>query len=86
MSKADRVRALKAHVHNGQLVLDESATDLAEGTEAQLVVLTPDFEPAERERLLKSLALADDEIEAGEHADGFEFIAGLRAARETEGR
>jgi hypothetical protein len=49
------VRALEAHVFNGQLVLDESTTELAEGTGVPVVVLTPDFELAERERLLKSL-------------------------------
>ncbi len=78
------MRALKAHVLNGKLVLDEPATDLAEGTEVQLVVVGEDLAGEERERLLQSLNEADDEFERGEHVDGFEFIANLRAKASTD--
>lgn len=80
------MRAMKAHVLNGKLVLDEPATDLAEGSEVQLVVVEAGLPDDERERLLKSLDEADDEFERGEHADGFEFIASLRAKRAALGQ
>lgn len=75
------MRALKAHVKAGRLVLDEP-TDLPEGTEVELTVVEDDdFSPEERARLLKELGESQDEYERGEHRDAFEFLAQLRAER-----
>jgi hypothetical protein len=75
------MRALKAHVKAGRLVLDEP-TELPEGTEVVLTVVEDDdFEPEERARLLKALDESQDEYERGDHKDAFEFLAQLRAER-----
>lgn len=78
------MQALKAHVHNGRLVLDEP-TDLPEGTEVELLALD-DLDPEERARLLQAIDEGVDDVERGDHVDGFEFIAQLRASRESAGR
>lgn len=75
------MRALKAHVKAGRLVLDEP-TDLPEGEEVEVYV--PDgeeFSPEERARLLTDLGESQDEYERGDHQDAFEFIGQLRAGR-----
>ena len=73
------MRALKAHVRDGRVVLDEPS-ELPEGTEVELTVVEDDdFEPEERARLLKELDAAQDEFERGEGIDAFEFLAQLRA-------
>jgi hypothetical protein len=79
------MQPLKAHVKNGRLVLDEP-TDLPEGTEVEVVALDDDFDPEERARLLRALDEGADDIERGDHVDGFDFIAQLRARREAAGR
>ena len=79
------MRALKAQVKGGRVVLDEP-TDLPEGAEVELILVDDDFEPEERKQLLRALEEADEEIERGEHMDGFEFIAQLRARREAANR
>jgi hypothetical protein len=73
------MRALKAHVRGGRLVVDEP-TDLPEGTEVELTLVEDDeFSPEERARLEQALEEAEQEIERGEFVDGDEFIARLRA-------
>jgi len=79
------MQPLKAHVKNGRLVLDEP-TDLPEGTEVEVLALDDDFEPEDRARLLRALDEGADDIERGDHVDGFEFIARLRARREAASR
>ena len=75
------MRALKAHVRSGRLVLDEP-TNLPEGTEVELTVVEEDdFDPEERARLLKTLDESQAEYERGDHMDAFEFVADLRAGR-----
>jgi hypothetical protein len=76
------MRALKAHVKAGRLVLDEP-TDLPEGTEVELTLVGPEdeFDPEERARLLKELDAAQEEYERGEGMDAFEFLAQLRAGQ-----
>jgi hypothetical protein len=76
------MRALKAHVRGGRLVVDEP-TNLPEGTEVELTLAEDDeFSPEERARLEQALEEAEQEIERGEFVDGSEFIARLRARRE----
>jgi hypothetical protein len=66
-------------------VLDEP-TDLPEGTEVEVLALDQDFDPEERARLLRALDDGADDIERGDHVDGFDFIAQLRARREAASR
>jgi hypothetical protein len=79
------MQPLKAHVKNGRLVLDEP-TNLPEGTEVEVLALDEDFAPEERARLLRALDDGADDIERGDHVDGFDFIAQLRARREAASR
>ena len=79
------MQPLKAHVHNGRLVLDEP-TDLPEGTEVELVAVGDDFDPQERARLLHAIDQGIEDFERGDHIDGFELIAQMKAAREAAGR
>ena len=76
---------LKAHVHNGRRVLDEP-TDLPEGTEVELLAVGDDFDPEERARLLAAIDEGIEDFERGDHMDGFDFIAQMRAAREAASR
>jgi hypothetical protein len=83
----ETMQPLKAHVHNGRLVLDEP-TDLPEGEVVELVPLDEvlarggdyldDEERAELHRALEeSIAQAD----AGQLIDADDVLAELRAAR-----
>jgi hypothetical protein len=74
------MQPLKAHVHNGRLVLDEPS-NLPEGTEVELIAVDDEFDAAERARLLEAIDGGAEDFERGDHIDGFEFIAQLRAAR-----
>jgi hypothetical protein len=80
------MQPLKAHVRNGQIVLDDPSTDLPEGSEVELILVDDEFDPAERARLLQAIEDAEEDIERGDHVDGFELIAHLRAKREAAGR
>ena len=74
---------MKAHVHNGRLVLDEP-TDLPEGDVVYLqlvegIVRIGDGEPADREvELHRDLEASLTEAEAGQTLDLVEALAGLR--------
>jgi hypothetical protein len=76
---------LKAVVKNGRIVVDEP-TELPEGTEIELVPVDEDFDPEERARLLAAIDDGIEDFERGDHMDGFEFIAQMRAKREASGR
>ena len=76
---------LKAVVKNGRIVVDEP-TELPEGTEIELVPVDEEFDPAERARLLAAIDEGIEDFERGDHMDGFEFIAQMRAKREAAGR
>jgi hypothetical protein len=79
------MRPLKAHVHNGRLVLDEP-TDLPEGAEVELLAVDDDFDLEERARLLAAVDEGIEDFAVGDHMDGFDFIAQMRVAREPAGR
>jgi hypothetical protein len=81
----DTMQPLKAHVHNGRLVLDEP-TDLPEGTEVELMPVDDGFDPAERAQLLQAIEEGAEDFERGDHMDGLEFVAQLRARREAPSR
>lgn len=79
------MQPLKAHVHNGRLVLDEP-TDLPEGEVIELVPLDEvlasggDYlDDEERARLHASIERGIADVRAGRTVDGDEVIARLRA-------
>jgi hypothetical protein len=74
------MRAVKAHVRKGRLVLDEP-TDLPEGAEVDVAVLGDDLTPEERAELHASLDRALVESEAGDGVDAWEYLEQYRARR-----
>jgi len=81
------MQALKAHDHNGRLVLDEP-TDLPEGEVVELVPLDEvlarggDYlDDEERAALHRELEASIAEAKAGQLVDADEVLAELRAAR-----
>ena len=79
------MQPLKAHVHNGRLVLDEP-TDLPEGDVVELVPLGEvlarggDYlDDEERARLHASIERGIEDVKAGRTVDGREAIERLRA-------
>jgi hypothetical protein len=49
------MQPLEARVKNGKLVLDDPATDLAEGSEVELLLVDPELDAEERARLLQAI-------------------------------
>jgi hypothetical protein len=81
----DPMQALKAHVHNGRLVLDEP-TDLPEGEVVELISLDEvlatggDYlDDEERERLHESIERGFEDVKAGRTVGAGQVIAELRA-------
>lgn len=81
------MHALKAHVKNGRLVLDEP-TDLPEGEVVELVPIDEvlasggDYlDDEERERLHASIREGIEQMKAGQLIDADEALAQLRAHR-----
>ena len=81
------MQPLKAHVHNGRLVLDEP-TDLPEGDVIELVPLDAalasggdDLDEEERGALHAELSASIAEARAGQLVDADEVLAELRAMR-----
>jgi hypothetical protein len=79
------MRALKAHVKGGRLLLDEP-TELPEGEDIELVPLDEvlasggDYlDDEERERLHRSIDRGIEDVRAGRTVDARQVIAGLRA-------
>ncbi|GMV16833.1 MAG: hypothetical protein AMXMBFR56_50570 [Polyangiaceae bacterium] len=77
-----RMNALKAHVVNGRIVVDEP-TDLPDGTELYLVRAHSDDEMDEEERAELEAAIDEglDDFEAGRIVDEETIRAKLRAYR-----
>jgi hypothetical protein len=75
------MQPLKAHVHNGRLVLDEP-TDLPEG---EVVYLHPvegeDMDDDERGALHESIRESIEQMNEGQLIDADEALARLRAHR-----
>jgi hypothetical protein len=73
------MKALKAHVRGGRVVLDEP-TELPDGTEIELTVIEDDdFEPEERARLDAALDTGIAAARAGDLVDADEVIRELLA-------
>ena len=78
------MQPLKAHVHNGRLVLDEP-TDLPEGEVVYLqpvdAVLDDEFADEERAELRQALDEGIEQMKAGQTIDVAQAMAELRAHR-----
>jgi hypothetical protein len=75
------MRALKAHVRGGRLVLDEP-TELPEGTEVELVPAQGDeMDEADRAELEAALDESEGELDAGKGVGEDQLWARLRALR-----
>jgi predicted transcriptional regulator len=65
--------------------LDEP-TELPEGTEIELVAVDDDHDAEEGARLRAAIDDGVADFERGDHVDGFELIAQMRAKREAASR
>jgi hypothetical protein len=79
------MNALKAHVRNGHLVVDEP-TDLPEGTEVEVAVtrIVDPFAgmgPTERAELEQELDDGHRDFENGDHGDARQFVTQLAAKK-----
>jgi hypothetical protein len=72
------MRALKAHVKQGHLVVDEP-TSLPEGTEFELVALDEGMTPEERAELDAMIDESERELDAGLGMSVEQFWAEFRA-------
>jgi hypothetical protein len=73
------VSAIKAHVKNGRIVVDEP-TELPEGSEVKLwVVEGDDLDDAEREALHQAIRNGLAKAKAGRTDDALEWAAELRS-------
>lgn len=71
--------SLRAHVVGGRFVVDE-ATDLPEGTEVELTLVSADLDPLEVARVHQALDEALADLHAGdEGVDALAFVSALRA-------
>ncbi len=84
----ETMQPLKATVRNGKLVVDETPTDLPEGTEVELVLVEPpiddatdDLDDEERAELHESLRESIEQMKNGEGIGMAEALAELRAHR-----
>jgi hypothetical protein len=75
------MQQLKAHVHNGRLVLDEPSTDLPEGEVVYLQIVDDGMEDGEREALHGSIRESIEQMNNGQLIDADEALARLRAHR-----
>jgi hypothetical protein len=80
------MQPLKARVKNGKLVLDDPATDLAEGSEVELLLVDPELDAEERARLLQAIEEGADDIARGDYVDGLDFAHQLLLRREAASR
>jgi hypothetical protein len=75
------MKALKAHVRGGRLVLDEP-TDLPEGAEVRVALVDDDdLDEAERARLHAAITEAEMELDAGKAVGEDELWSRLRTTR-----
>jgi hypothetical protein len=86
------MQSLKAHVHNGRLLLDEP-TDLPEGEVIELVPVDDvlasggdHLDTEERAALHRSIDEGIEDFERGDTEDAFDFLARLKARREDRDR
>jgi hypothetical protein len=75
------MKALKAHVRGGRLLLDEP-TDLPEGAEVRVALVDDDeLDEGERAKLHAAILAAEAELDAGQAVGEAELWSRLRAVR-----
>jgi hypothetical protein len=75
------MRALKAHVRGGRLVLDEP-TNLPEGTEVSVALVDGDeLDDRERAELHAAIQAAEEELDAGQVVTEADLWKRLRTAK-----
>ena len=75
------MRALKAHVRAGRLLLDEP-TGLPDGTEVRVALVDDDdLDDGERAKLHAAIQAGEDELDAGQAVGEDELRARLRVIR-----
>ncbi len=72
------MQALKARIHNGQLVLDKPL-NLPEGHELEVHLTEPEMSDEEREELHASIVRGIEDGEAGREMDADDFLRQLAA-------
>ena len=74
------MNALKAHVENGRIIVDEM-TDLPDGTVLHVVPVEddPHLDAEERERILRAIDEGQAAARRGEHVDAEELVKELMA-------
>ena len=72
------MNALKAHVKNGQIVLDEPG-ELEEGAELLVFPVSDEMDAADRAELNAMLDESFQQLDAGDTVDGPTYLAELRA-------
>ena len=79
------MNALKAHVENGRIIVDEP-TDLPDGTVLHVVPVSDDMDAEERAALERSIEEGYEDFEKGDVEDAFEHLARIRSASEDPDR
>jgi hypothetical protein len=79
------MNALKAHVENGRIIVDEP-TDLPDGTVLRVVPLSDEMDPEERAALERSIEEGYEDFERGDVEDAFEHLARMRSTSEDPDR
>lgn len=76
------MQALKAHVENGRIVVDDPV-DLPEGTKLEVYVGEPDDDMSEQERaeLLRSIDDGLEDVDAGDVREFKEVVSSLGTRR-----
>ena len=72
------MNALKAHVKNGQIVLDDPG-ELEEGAELLVFPVSDEMDAADRAELNAMLDESFQQLDAGDTVDGPTYLAELRA-------
>ena len=79
------MNALKAHVENGRIIVDEP-TDLPDGTLLHVLPVSDGMDPAERAALERSIEEGYEDFEKGDVEDAFEHLARIRSEGEDRDR
>jgi hypothetical protein len=79
------MNALKAHVENGRIIVDEP-TDLPDGTVLHVVPVSDGMDAEERAALEQSIEEGYEDFEKGDVEDAFGHLARIRSEGEDRDR
>ena len=77
--------ALKAHVENGRIIVDEP-TDLPDGTVLHVLPVSAEMDADERAALERSIEEGYEDFVKGDVEDAFEHLARIRSESEDRDR